>query len=72
MDVVAEGVETLPQFSQLRALNCQYGQGYLFSRPVDAASVDVWISRKPEWRAALFPKNDFIASPTSVVQLRAV
>jgi EAL domain-containing protein (putative c-di-GMP-specific phosphodiesterase class I) len=72
MDVVAEGVETLPQFSQLRALNCQYGQGYLFSRPVDAGSVDTWISRTPDWQAALFPKSEFVTSPASMVQLRAV
>src|SRR5260370_25880615 len=38
MEVVAEGVETLGQLAQLRKLNCQYGQGYLFSRPVDADS----------------------------------
>lgn len=35
MDVVAEGVETPPQLAQLRSLNCEYVQGYLFSRPVD-------------------------------------
>ena len=55
MEVVAEGVETLSQLSQLRKLNCQYGQGYLFSRPVDAASVSQWISRRPHWQADLFP-----------------
>ena len=55
MEVVAEGVETLSQLSQLRKLSCQYGQGYLFSRPVDAGSVTAWISRKPHWQADLFP-----------------
>ena len=55
MDVVAEGVETLSQLTQLRKLNCQYGQGYLFSRPVDAESVSAWISKKPHWQADLFP-----------------
>ena len=55
MDVVAEGVETLSQLSQLRRLNCQYGQGYLFSRPVDAESVTNLISKKPHWQADLFP-----------------
>jgi diguanylate cyclase (GGDEF)-like protein/PAS domain S-box-containing protein len=34
MDVVAEGVETEEQRAHLRALECGYGQGYLFSRPV--------------------------------------
>lgn len=36
MDVIAEGVETPQQLSQLRSLECEYGQGYFFSRPVDS------------------------------------
>ncbi len=55
MEVVAEGVETLSQLAQLRKLKCQYGQGYLFSRPVDAESVTGWISKKPHWQESLFP-----------------
>ena len=40
MTVVAEGVETESQSQKLQALSCEYGQGYLFSRPVpvEAAS----------------------------------
>jgi EAL domain-containing protein (putative c-di-GMP-specific phosphodiesterase class I) len=34
LNVVAEGIETLHQLHQLRILGCEYGQGYLFSRPV--------------------------------------
>jgi len=34
---VAEGIETPEQLEELRRLGCDYGQGYLFSRPVDAA-----------------------------------
>jgi diguanylate cyclase (GGDEF)-like protein/PAS domain S-box-containing protein len=34
MDVVAEGVETPEQLHALRELDCGYGQGYLFSRPL--------------------------------------
>ncbi|MBD1844650.1 EAL domain-containing protein [Cyanobacteria bacterium FACHB-63] len=34
MDVVAEGVETMKQLTQLKALKCEYAQGYLFSEPV--------------------------------------
>jgi EAL domain-containing protein (putative c-di-GMP-specific phosphodiesterase class I) len=36
MDVIAEGVETAEQLSQLRDLGCEYAQGYYFSRPVSA------------------------------------
>jgi diguanylate cyclase (GGDEF)-like protein/PAS domain S-box-containing protein len=36
MDVVAEGVETDEQLASLKELKCEYGQGFLFSRPLDA------------------------------------
>ncbi len=36
MAVVAEGVESSDQLRQLGELGCDYGQGYLFSRPVGA------------------------------------
>jgi len=36
IDVVAEGIETAQQAEHLRELQCGFGQGYLFSRPVDA------------------------------------
>jgi diguanylate cyclase (GGDEF)-like protein/PAS domain S-box-containing protein len=38
LDVVAEGVETDAQRRQLLALNCNVGQGYLFSPAVPAAT----------------------------------
>jgi diguanylate cyclase (GGDEF)-like protein/PAS domain S-box-containing protein len=40
MDVVAEGIETDEQRQKLIALNCPYGQGYLFSPPVSAADAE--------------------------------
>jgi diguanylate cyclase (GGDEF)-like protein len=43
MDVIAEGVETEGQLAQLKAMRCPYGQGYLFSKPVDAASAGALI-----------------------------
>jgi EAL domain-containing protein (putative c-di-GMP-specific phosphodiesterase class I) len=39
MDVVAEGIETREQYRLLRDLNCRYGQGYLFARPMTAKAV---------------------------------
>jgi len=34
LSVVAEGIETPEQADRLLALGCEYGQGYLFSRPI--------------------------------------
>jgi EAL domain-containing protein (putative c-di-GMP-specific phosphodiesterase class I) len=36
MKVIAEGVETEQQQAQLKAMGCEYLQGYLFSRPLPA------------------------------------
>ncbi len=45
MDVVAEGVETKEQLAELRAMGCDYGQGYLFSRPVEARDARTLMER---------------------------
>lgn len=37
LDAVAEGIETENQLAALRSLGCRLGQGYYFSRPVNAA-----------------------------------
>jgi EAL domain-containing protein (putative c-di-GMP-specific phosphodiesterase class I) len=34
MAVTAEGVETAEQLAFLKALNCEFGQGYFFSKAV--------------------------------------
>lgn len=36
LKVIAEGVETILQRDLLRSMNCDYAQGYLFSRPAPA------------------------------------
>ncbi|MFE1747035.1 EAL domain-containing protein [Coleofasciculus sp. H7-2] len=35
MSVIAEGIETSEQLAQLKYLNCEFGQGYLFSKAVE-------------------------------------
>jgi diguanylate cyclase (GGDEF)-like protein/PAS domain S-box-containing protein len=40
MKVIAEGIETEQQRSLLTAAGCDYGQGYLFSKPVPAADFE--------------------------------
>ncbi|MDM8523667.1 sensor domain-containing phosphodiesterase [Desulfococcaceae bacterium HSG8] len=35
MNVIAEGIEKKVQIERLRELNCQYGQGFYFSKPLE-------------------------------------
>lgn len=51
--VTAEGVETAEQLTQLKKLNCNYGQGYLFSQPLDAEAAEALIVASPHWQGAL-------------------
>ena len=53
MAVVAEGVETEAQLKGLRALGCQFCQGFLFSKPVEAAVASVLIATQPMFEPAL-------------------
>ena len=39
LHTVAEGIETKAQLEMLKALGCEFGQGYLFSRPVPASDI---------------------------------
>ena len=39
MMITAEGIETSQQHSILLDMGCDYGQGYLFARPTDAAAI---------------------------------
>jgi diguanylate cyclase (GGDEF)-like protein/PAS domain S-box-containing protein len=45
MHVVAEGIETPEQHAILLDMKCEFGQGYLFSRPMPKLDVDVMVSR---------------------------
>lgn len=43
MKVIAEGIETAEQLEQLRQLNCEYGQGYFYSKPLPAEAAKILI-----------------------------
>jgi EAL domain-containing protein (putative c-di-GMP-specific phosphodiesterase class I) len=53
LDTIAEGVETVEQADTLRALDCPYAQGYLYSRPVPASQIDELVSHRPATGARL-------------------
>src|SRR6185436_12397681 len=40
LDVVAEGVETKEQLAYLRALDCEYAQGFFFAHPLDPSQAE--------------------------------
>jgi diguanylate cyclase (GGDEF)-like protein len=51
IEVVAEGIETVNQLHQLRILNCEFGQGYLFSRPVPTKEAELLVRSPAAWAA---------------------
>ena len=50
MNVVAEGIETPIQFKQLKKLKCDYGQGFLFSKPLEAEKITQLLKTNPQWQ----------------------
>ena len=66
MQVVAEGVETADQLQHLRLLKCQFGQGYLFSKPLAATDVDMFLlnGRQLQQNNSTSVGLDLIESPT--------
>ena len=49
MDVIAEGIETTAQLAQLRLLQCEYGQGFFFSKPLNKDQAEALIASSPKW-----------------------
>jgi diguanylate cyclase (GGDEF)-like protein/PAS domain S-box-containing protein len=59
MDVVAEGVETSKQLAQIRALHCDYAQGYFFCKPVEAETATqliegLWGEKLDGWSSSVY------------------
>jgi len=53
LTVVAEGIEAAEQATALRAMRCHRGQGFYFSKPLDASGVDELLLRVITSRAEL-------------------
>ena len=43
MDAISEGVETVQQLQQLKDLGCEFGQGYLFAKPLSTTEVELML-----------------------------
>ena len=49
MKVVAEGIETIAQLSLLKNLRCEFGQGFLMSKPISTEDVEKALSENKDW-----------------------
>ena len=52
LKLIAEGIETTEQLELLQSLGCDLGQGFHFSRPLDADMVEAFIKSAPAERRA--------------------
>jgi diguanylate cyclase (GGDEF)-like protein/PAS domain S-box-containing protein len=52
LETVAEGVERLDQADRLRTLQCDIGQGYLFSRPLPSDAITTFLRDRASGRQA--------------------
>jgi len=55
--VVAEGIETAGQEASLQSMGCEYGQGYLYSRPLSAADIGGYLQGEHEKSASTLSAN---------------
>jgi diguanylate cyclase (GGDEF)-like protein len=56
LGVIAEGIEEPDQLHRLRALGCEYGQGFLFSRPLSGDGIRALLAGWSPAREALVPQ----------------
>jgi diguanylate cyclase (GGDEF)-like protein len=49
LTLVAEGIETVEQMALLRQMGCQFGQGFLFSRPVAGENAIALLTQPAPW-----------------------
>jgi diguanylate cyclase (GGDEF)-like protein len=49
MNVVAEGIELVDQLEILRELDCGFGQGYFFAKPLPGEQLIKFLSSNPRW-----------------------
>ena len=55
MKVVAEGIETQAQYDWLRDAGCEFGQGFLMSRPLKPEAFEAFVGLAPSAAAAALP-----------------
>jgi diguanylate cyclase (GGDEF)-like protein len=62
MRVIAEGIETEDQLALLQHLGCDYGQGFLLSKPLPKDQIEELLYKKSNWFPAGFADHESIDS----------
>ncbi|MEM9806075.1 MAG: EAL domain-containing protein [Cyanobacteria bacterium P01_D01_bin.56] len=57
LTTVAEGIETYQQLQYIQQLGCQFGQGYLFSKPLPAEEIEAQLLQTNELPVWQFPNQ---------------
>jgi EAL domain-containing protein (putative c-di-GMP-specific phosphodiesterase class I) len=52
LSIIAEGIEEQGQLERLKALGCEFGQGYLFARPQTGEVTEHYLASRSEGRGA--------------------
>lgn len=60
LSVIAEGIENIDQYQGLRMLGCEYGQGFLFSKPVPVRDARSMIMYGGQWERFISPAAEYV------------
>jgi len=67
MKVIAEGIETIEQLEHLKSLKCEYGQGFYFSKPVEASAAERFIVENTPVFSFAVKQNNFGVEQSATV-----
>ena len=67
MNVTAEGIETETQRQMLQDLNCEYGQGYFFAKPLSPEQATELLAQHKQWPNANNGQSNGKAPPNPMV-----
>ena len=66
LSVIAEGVETNQQFQHLKQLNCEFVQGYYFSKAVSADETEKLVIQNRSQNGSVLPKDQNLVPKVSI------
>jgi EAL domain-containing protein (putative c-di-GMP-specific phosphodiesterase class I) len=68
LETVAEGIETVDQLTRLRREGCHAGQGFYFSRPLEVADAQVFLTANASSTGPRSPALHLVSYPRAAGQ----